>query len=192
LVLGANIVKNTVKGTVTYSNGDVVDGYIRNVEEVGTEEFEVTGDQKLVVHLQNINKAAYQFLIEPKIQMYLNYLALYDGIWTAEQLGINSSSSVPRRAVSTQVYPTETNSITFKDLSNKKTYSFRLRSIGVDENYSAWSAEKEFEVSTTGIQSIRTNEDTDNTVRYYDLQGREVKTPTRGLYIRNGKKIVIK
>ena len=192
LVLGANIVKNTVKGTVTYSNGDVVDGYIRNVEEVGTEEFEVTGDQKLVVHLQNINKAAYQFLIEPKIQMYLNYLAIYDGIWTAEQLGVNSSSSVPRRAVSTQVYPTETNSFTFKDLSNKKTYSYRLRSIGVDENYSAWSAAKEFEVSTTGIQSIRTNEDTDNTVRYYDLQGREVKTPTRGLYIRNGKKIVIK
>ena len=28
--------------------------------------------------------------------------------------------------------------------------------------------------------------------RFFDLQGREVKTPTRGLYIRNGKKVVVK
>ena len=28
--------------------------------------------------------------------------------------------------------------------------------------------------------------------RYFDLQGREVKNPTRGLYIRNGKKVVVK
>ena len=192
LVLGANIVNDAVKGTVTYSNADVEDGYTRNSEEVGTEEFEVTGDQKVLVHLKNINKAAYQFLIAPEAQMYLNYLAIYDGIWTAEQLGINSSSSVPRRAVSTQVYPTETNSITLKDLSNQKTYSYRLRSKGEDNNYSAWSTAKEFEMTPTGIQSISTKVNTDNTVRYFDLQGREVNGATKGLLIRKQGNTVTK
>lgn len=184
LVLGANIVNDAVKGTVTYSNGDVEDEKVRNIEEVGTEEFEVTGNQKVLVHLKNINKAAYQFLIAPEARMYLNYLAIYDGIWTAEQLGINSSSSVPRRAVSTQVYPTETNSITLKDLSDKKTYSYRLRSKGENDNYSAWSTAKEFEMAPTGIQSISTKVNNDNTVRYFDLQGREVNGATKGLLIR--------
>jgi hypothetical protein len=27
---------------------------------------------------------------------------------------------------------------------------------------------------------------------YYDLQGRPVETPSRGVYVRNGKKVVIK
>ena len=196
LVLGANIVNDAVKGTVTYSNGDLEGTAVKNIEEVGTVEFEVTGDQKLVVHLKNINKAAYQFLIAPEAQMYLNYLAIYDGIWTAEQLGINSSSSVPRRAVSTQVYPTETNSITLKDLSDKKTYSYRLRSKGENDNYSAWSTAKEFEMAPTGIQSISTKVNTDNTVRYFDLQGREVNGATKGLLIRkqgnNVTKVMVK
>jgi hypothetical protein len=192
LVLGANIVKDAVKGTITYSNGDLEGTAVKNIEEVGTVEFEVTGDQKVLVHLKNINKAAYQFLIAPEAQMYLSYLAIYDGIWTAEQLGINSSSSVPRRAVSTQVYPTETNSITLKDLSDKKTYSYRLRSKGEDDNYSAWSTAKEFEMAPTGIQSISTKVNTDNTVRYFDLQGREVNGATKGLLIRKQGNTVTK
>jgi hypothetical protein len=28
--------------------------------------------------------------------------------------------------------------------------------------------------------------------RYYDLQGRSVRTPAKGLYVRDGKKVVIK
>ena len=44
---------------------------------------------------------------------------------------------------------------------------------------------------TTGIQTpIATQSDASS--RFFDLQGREVKTPTRGLYIRNGKKVVVK
>ena len=47
-----------------------------------------------------------------------------------------------------------------------------------------------FDDETTGIQqsisSVESNKD------YYDLQGRRVSTPTRGLYIVNGKKVVIK
>ena len=45
---------------------------------------------------------------------------------------------------------------------------------------------------TTGIETIENSQkSTDNGV-YYDLQGRRVENPTRGIYIVNGKKVVIK
>ena len=194
LVLGANIVKNSAKGTVTYSNGDVVGTSVRNIEEVGVEDFEVTGDQKLVIHLKDMNKDAYQFLIAPKSQMYLNYLAIYDGIWTAEQLGIGTASQVSRRAVTTDIHPTTTNSITMP-VDVDKIYSYRIRSLGEEGSFSAWSSEKTFDLETTGIQSISTKVDNDNSVRYFDLQGREVSPSTKGLLIRkqgNEVKKVIK
>ena len=40
--------------------------------------------------------------------------------------------------------------------------------------------------------SIRTISDTPTTHPIYDLQGRRVKHPVRGLYIQNGNKVVIK
>lgn len=46
------------------------------------------------------------------------------------------------------------------------------------------------EDETTGINSVSGSRFMDNT--YYDLQGREVVNPTKGLYIVNGKKVVIK
>ena len=43
---------------------------------------------------------------------------------------------------------------------------------------------------TTGIQTVQGSEFTVN--GYFDLQGRQVAQPTKGLYIVNGKKVVIK
>lgn len=43
----------------------------------------------------------------------------------------------------------------------------------------------------TGITGVNLNEN-QNENRYYDLQGRHVAQPTKGLYIVNGKKIVVK
>ena len=43
---------------------------------------------------------------------------------------------------------------------------------------------------TTGIGSAKTQ--TKNNAEYYDLQGRRIVQPTKGLYIVNGKKVVIK
>ena len=47
-----------------------------------------------------------------------------------------------------------------------------------------------FDDETTGVQQIQSNVKSNG--EYYDLQGRRVLTPTRGLYIVNGKKVVIK
>lgn len=46
--------------------------------------------------------------------------------------------------------------------------------------------------STTGIESIETSKNSTEDGVYYDLQGRRVENPTRGVYIVNGKKVVIK
>ena len=52
--------------------------------------------------------------------------------------------------------------------------------------------EVKFEAGTTGISDVtRLNKEIINN-NYFDLQGRKVAQPTRGLYIVNGKKVIIK
>ena len=46
--------------------------------------------------------------------------------------------------------------------------------------------------STTGIETVETSKGNIEDGVYYDLQGRRVENPTRGIYIVNGKKVVIK
>ncbi|WP_255563884.1 hypothetical protein [Prevotella sp. Rep29] len=45
--------------------------------------------------------------------------------------------------------------------------------------------------TSTGISGIKTADDSANGI-YYDLQGRRVEKPTKGIYIVNGKKVVLK
>ena len=45
---------------------------------------------------------------------------------------------------------------------------------------------------TTGIETIESSKHSTESGIYYDLQGRRVENPTRGVYIVNGKKVVIK
>ena len=200
LVMGVDVVRSgtTVDGTINVSNADVNENNnIRNATDLDPVSFEVTGNQKLVIHLKDILKAAYQFQIAPSSQMYLNYLAIYDGIWTAEQLGIsNTPAQASRRAVTTSSYTSTTNSYTFTDLSDKKTYSYRLRAKGEAGNYSAWSEEKALQYGTTGIQGILSEPADNAPVRYFDMQGREVSGKTKGLLIRKQgnsvKKVIIR
>jgi hypothetical protein len=44
----------------------------------------------------------------------------------------------------------------------------------------------------TGIINIENGEMNIHTGKIFDLSGREVKNPTRGIYIVNGKKVMIK
>lgn len=45
---------------------------------------------------------------------------------------------------------------------------------------------------TTGINNVKHAATTNNNGEFYDLQGRRIAQPTKGLYIVNGKKIVLK
>ena len=196
LVMGADVVKSgtPVKGSINFSNADVnEEGYIRNATEMDPVDFEVTGNQKLIIYLKDVRKVAYQFQIAPSSQMYLNYLAIYDGIWTAEQLGINNSSAqAPRRASTVNIFVSNTNSYTFADLDTNKRFIYRIRALDEEGVYSGWSDEKEFEFTTTGIRAIGIQADADAPVRYFDLQGREVTSDHRGLVIMKQGNVVKK
>lgn len=47
-----------------------------------------------------------------------------------------------------------------------------------------------FDGETTGIDGVKRESITDD--RYYNLSGQRVENPTKGLYIKNGKKVVVK
>ena len=74
---------------------------------------------------------------------------------------------------------------------------YKLKSdgtIGANKAYLTYSASaREFfgfeETETTSIEGVSVNEDENSEV--YDLQGRRVVNPTKGLYIVNGKKVFI-
>jgi len=55
----------------------------------------------------------------------------------------------------------------------------------------ALSIVHEGELTPTGISAVKTAADTKDAA-VYDLQGRRVMQPTKGLFIVNGKKVVIK
>ena len=199
LVMGVDIVKKSVDGSINVSNADVnEEGYIRNATDMEPVNFEVTGNQKLIIYLKDLRKAAYQFEIAPSTQMYLNYLAIYDGIWTAEQLGIsNSAAQARRRATTVTTFTSNTNSYTFTGLDTNKRFIYRIRALDEEGAYSPWSDEKEFEFSSTsGINAVNINAVDGNAVRYFDLQGREVTGDTKGLLIRKQgnsvKKVIVK
>ena len=193
IVMGANKKSDDVPGTLSISYRNQGDA----VSSVGYQsvEFTVAADGKQVFNFSDVRKGLFWLEIHPEAQMYLNYLAIYDGIWTAEQLGIGTASQVSRRASTTDIYPTTTNSITMP-VDNNKVYIYRIRSLSEGGSFSAWSNEKTFDPETTGIQSISTKVNTDNTVRYFDLQGREVNGATKGLLIRkqgnNVTKVMVK
>lgn len=190
LVVGADKVDNDVNYQIMlyYWPDANSDDYSTGVSY----NYTVTKDSKQVFHFTNINAYSFCFLIYPFQPMYLNYWAIYDGIWTAEQLGISSSSAAPRRASTTDIYETKTNSKTFDNMDADKLYIYRIRAKGPDNAYSGWTAEQTFDFKTTGIQSISTKVNTDNTVRYFDLQGREVNGATKGLLIRKQGNTVTK
>ena len=59
-----------------------------------------------------------------------------------------------------------------------------------EDNYAEAPVLISFSDNTTGIDDVKRESITDG--RYYDLKGQQVENPTKGLYIKNGKKVVVK
>ena len=77
-----------------------------------------------------------------------------------------------------------------RTLSACRAY-FRFSAVDTQSNVRDYTFSMDFEGNTvTGIETTRGNVTTDNVC--YDLTGRRLARPTRGLYIINGKKMVIK
>lgn len=134
----------------------------------------------------------YQVTFSPIGQMYMNHLSLYDGTWTAEQLGINSSAQAPRRATTINTYTTTTNSYTFTGLATNKRYTYRVRAIGEENTYSQWSEEKTFEFGTTGIKQKNNSKQQAANIPIYNLSGQRVGANFKGLVVKESKKFMNK
>ena len=195
IVMGADVVKadQTVKGTavITYGNsGDLI-------SECPTQkvDFEVKANEKIVFHYTDVRKDLFWLTITPATQMYLNYLAVYDGIWTEEQLGIGSAA-VRRKAKTDPVtFITETNSYTFQDVDADKRFIYRVRAFGEENTFSRWSEEYTFEFPEDVIDGMANEELSVKNEKFaeavYDLSGRKMLNGLKkGIYIINGKKVV--
>ena len=187
IVLGCDVVKagTPVKGKIVFKPFNVGDATSSIVPEELP--FEISGNTKLVFNFTS-RKEGFRIEIRPDAQMYVNYFALYDGTWTAEQLGLNTSARMTtRRATVVTNYTTESNSFTFENMNTTSRFAYRVRAFGEEGTVSKWSEEKQFAFPATGIRSIIADELRQQT---FDLNGRRIETPQKGIYIRNGKKYI--
>ena len=190
VVFGGKPVKDgtTVKGKVVFNpfnQGDATSSI--EPEEVS---FEMSEETRLVYNFST-RKEGFWIEFRPEGQVALNYFALYDGTWTAEQLFVTDArANAPRRATTVTNYTTDTNSITLKDLNKSSRYIYKVRALGEEDTFSQWSAEREFSFSNTdGIINLMSTPKDDV---IYDLQGHRrssVDLP-KGIYIIGGKKVV--
>ena len=127
----------------------------------------------------NVRKELFYLTISPEKQMYINYLAVYDGIWSGEQLGLGSleakSFDGPHYASTVKTIKTVANNYTFTNLNKRSRYVYRVRSLGADNNHSQWSDEHTFTFAgTTGVEVFAndSSHEDDGMIRVYDSQGR--------------------
>ena len=191
IVMGAKSGKagTTVKGKVRVAFGNEGDQ-----PTYSEQSFEVSEEGRQAFSFQ-VMKDLFWIEIRPESLMYLNYLAIYDGKWTIDQLYPKSNAArmyAPRRASTVTNYTSDTNSITLKDLNSKCRYVYRIRAVGEEDTYSQWSEQQTFTFSNaSGIAGI--SSDIDNNAPVYDLQGRRYPNSAdlqRGIYIIGGKKVV--
>lgn len=78
------------------------------------------------------------------------------------------------------------------NLGNNRAYIADLSAITVADPSGARVMKVFYDGETTGIDAIKAGESTLDLKNAYDLQGRKVQNLKRGLYIVNGKKVVVK
>lgn len=191
IVMGAKVGKagTTVKGNIRVAFGN--EGESATYSELP---FEISEEGRQAFSFQ-VLKDLFWIEIRPESLMYLNYLAIYDGKWTIDQLYPKTNAArmySPRKASTITNYTSETNSITLKNLNTKCRYVYRIRAVGEEDTYSQWSEQQTFTFSNaSGIAGI--SSDIDNNAPVYDLQGRRYPNSAdlqRGIYIIGGKKVV--
>jgi hypothetical protein len=195
VVMGAEEVEDDVSGHFQVYQRKKSD---RNYQAGTQRNFMVSGNAKQALYLEGITLDNFALMVYPYDQMYLNYLAIYDGFWTLGRLGLDGSSpsAVSRRVPSTEPLNTMTNSITFNNMEAGVNYFYRIRAKNNDNVYSPWTDEAKLVFTATGIREIETKTNDNDHVRYYDLQGREVNGQTKGLLIRKQgndvRKVIVK
>lgn len=180
---------------------------VTNNQPLNANSFSVSTKQTFILHPDILLNEVFRVDIEAKSRMFISYLALYDGSFTAEELGLSQATEIKkassmkarevspvRRKISTQEMTTTTPSYTFTDLTPSSTYRIRVRALD-NERIGGWSDYLTLSLSATDIhapQAEKRPASTD-TGKLYDLSGRSCSAATRpGIYIRGGKKFVVK
>lgn len=190
IVLAVKPVKNAITcHELVYLNGQGV---------LETLEFTASSEGNVILHTtQDIPD--YVFLRLSAKNMYISNMEVYDGYFTAAELGIdvineaaNTRNAAPRK-ISTIVttYTTTENSYTFNDLKSGYRYDISIRSVVADDYVSPWSNPYRVDI-VTAINAISVNKSASSSCAWYTINGLRLNgAPTRpGIYIRNGQKII--
>lgn len=174
-----------------YKTGTAVKGDVKittgTASTSQTFSFSFSEETTLVFHSEVQFHEAFTVTIAPTKGMYISGLYLYDGNFTEQELGLDTRGAAPRRVV-IQTMTTEVPSYTFTDLNPNCNYAVRIRSLAPDRS-SQWSAWYSI-ADPTLINEIKAESPLSDT--YYDLQGRRISAPSRGLYLHRGKKVILK
>lgn len=144
-------------------------------------------ERYVVLHPTTVLDERFRVDITANGRMYIQYLALYDGNFSEEELGINAQVK-PRRVIKQTLTTSET-SYTFSDLTPGSLYQLTVRAKD-DERASRWSQEVSFQAAV-GIISVGMDERQRKRDVYYDLLGRPVSAPQKhNIYIKDGRKVL--
>ena len=176
-----------------YTDGAKVEGVVNVVTQISNGmniPFEFSEEGYLLLYPTENIETRYYFNIKPESRMYLSYLALYDGEFTAEELGLNASTRSKARSHPVTTYYTTEPQYVFEGLNPTSRYEAIVRAVDANR-YSPWS-----EVCNVTFATAIGRVSADNAVAdgfYYDLMGRRVGLPVPGnIYVRNGRKVLYK
>ena len=143
-------------------------------------------------HFTDIEKDYFFVGINPDPQMYLNYFAVYDGIWYADELGLDGSEVTGKPASKKNIFETTTNSYTLTELNPEHLYTYRVRAKDADGYLSAWTPEQQLLFTPSAISPVPVAPQQQGVI--FDLQGRprgtNLNALPKGIYIIGGKKVV--
>ena len=144
-------------------------------------------ERYVVLHPTTVLDEIFRVEISASSRMYIQYLALYDGVFSEEELGLGTSQA--KRRVVKQSLTTGDTSYTFSDLTPGSLYTLLVRAKD-DERASKWSQEVSFQAAV-GIEAVSAKDGQASPDVWFDLQGRPVQTPQKHkIYIRNGRKVL--
>ena len=163
-----------------YTGEEVKSADIATMQQIATDR--IPGKYKLLIHeykLDHTKKAAAE-PVDIELTTDGNITGKYTGTWKVE----SGTSYVTLKIGSTYYHGV----MVEQTLEPSTTKAPAFTAVAATTGTTAWGYQTE---STTGIRSIDNEQLTiDN---WYDLQGRKVKSSQRkGIYIRNGKKYIVK
>lgn len=191
-------------GTNSTASGTL---YIRSKGKTMRGRFSVSKKIPILMSASGIDEE-FQISVEPDQVCYISRLSIYDGDFSAEQLGftvdtgdeeggqqgimpLTVNKASVRKAGSTVTYTTTEPRYAFTGLTSTSKYYVTVRAL-TDLGPSKWSLEREVQLDQTAISApgITT---VSSSGTWVDLQGRRIMgTPTRGLYIHDGRKVLVR